>query len=95
MGKIRLIARLVGRDLRRRPGPAVLLVLAITAATATLTLGLVLHGVASRPYQQTRAETKGPDVVAQIRGFSLFGPGSGPPSRGRSAMLRSRPRSAR
>jgi putative ABC transport system permease protein len=44
MGKIRLIGRLVGRDLRRRPGPALLLVLAITAATATLTSGLVLHG---------------------------------------------------
>jgi ABC-type antimicrobial peptide transport system permease subunit len=84
MGKIRLIARLVGRDLRRRPGPALLLVLAITAATATLTLGLVLHGVTNQPYQQTRAETKGPDVVAQIRGFSLSGPGpgGGPPQLG-------------
>ena len=57
MGKIRLVGRLVGRDLRRRPGPALLLVLAITAATATLTLGLVLHGVTSQPYQQTRAAT--------------------------------------
>jgi uncharacterized membrane protein YdfJ with MMPL/SSD domain len=84
MGKLSLIGRLVGRDLRRRPGPAVLLVLAITAATATLTLGLVLHGVTNQPYQQTRAETKGPDVVAQIRGFSLSGPGpgSGPPQVG-------------
>ena len=72
MGKIRLIARLVGRDLRYRPGPAVLLVLAIAAATATLTLGLALHGVTSQPYLQTRAATKGPDVVAQ-----LGGPGRG------------------
>jgi putative ABC transport system permease protein len=70
MGKIVLIGRLVGRDLRRRPGPAVLLVLAITAATATLTLGLVLHGVTSRPYLQTRAATKGPDVVYLISGES-------------------------
>jgi predicted lysophospholipase L1 biosynthesis ABC-type transport system permease subunit len=66
MGKIRLIGCLVGRDLLRRPGPAVLLVLAITAATATLTLGLVLHGVTSQPYLRTRAATNGPDVVAQI-----------------------------
>ena len=58
MGRIRLIGRLVGRDLRRRPGPAVLLVLAITAATATLALGLVLHGVASHPYQQTKARSE-------------------------------------
>jgi putative ABC transport system permease protein len=69
MSKIRLIGRLVGRDLRRQPGPAALLVLAITAATATLTLGLVLHGVTNQPYLQTRAATNGPDVVAHIDGF--------------------------
>ena len=76
MGKIRLVGRLVGRDLRRRPGPALLLVLAITAATATLTLGLVLHGVTNQPYLQTRDATKGPDVVAQIggRGRGASGP---------------------
>jgi putative ABC transport system permease protein len=70
MSTIRLLGRLVGRDLRRRPGPAVLLVLAITAATATLALGLVLHGVTDQPYLQTRTVTKGPDVVAQIAGFT-------------------------
>jgi putative ABC transport system permease protein len=82
MGKIRLVGRLVRRDLRRRPGPAVLLVLAITAATATLTLGLVLRGVTNQPYLQTRAATSGPDVAAQIYGFSIPPPGSGngPPS---------------
>jgi putative ABC transport system permease protein len=84
MSGIRLIGRLVGRDLRYRPGPAVLLVLAITAATATLTLGLVLHGVTNQPYLQTKAATSGPDVVAQIPGFTLSppGPDSGPPERG-------------
>jgi putative ABC transport system permease protein len=89
VGKIRLVGRLVGRDLRRRPGPAVLLVLAITAATATLTLGLVLHGVTNQPYQQTRAETSGPDVAAQIRGFSLppLGPGGGQPQRGQLGQV--------
>src|ERR1700735_1946952 len=71
MGKIRLIARLVERDLRRRPGPALLVVLALTAATATLTLGRVLHGVTSQPFQQTKAATKGPDVVAQLGGPML------------------------
>jgi putative ABC transport system permease protein len=73
MGTIQLIGRLIVRDVRRGPGPALLLVLAITAATATLTLGLVLHGVASRPYQQTRADTTGPDVVADVGG-SVFLP---------------------
>jgi len=38
MGRLRLVGRLVARDLRRRPGQAVLMLLAVTAATATLTL---------------------------------------------------------
>jgi ABC-type antimicrobial peptide transport system permease subunit len=66
MGRILLVRRLVARDLRHRPAQAVLLLLAITAATATLTLGLVLHGVTSQPYEQTRAATNGPDVVAYL-----------------------------
>ena len=44
-----LVGRLAGRDLRYRPGQAALLLLVITAATATLTLGLALHGVTSQP----------------------------------------------
>jgi putative ABC transport system permease protein len=68
MGRILLVGRLVARDLRRRRGQAALLLLAITAATTTLTLGLALHGVTSQPYQQTRAATLGPDVVAQFGG---------------------------
>jgi len=51
-------------------------VLAITAATATLTLGLVLHGVTNEPYQQTRAATNGPDVVAQLGGQGRGASGS-------------------
>jgi putative ABC transport system permease protein len=66
MGRLVLIGRLAGRDLRHRWAQAVLLLLAITAATATLTLGLALHGVTSHPYRQTRADTRGPDVVAQL-----------------------------
>jgi putative ABC transport system permease protein len=66
MGKVLLVSRLAARDLRHRPAQAVLLLLAITAATTVLTLGLALHGVTSQPYQQTRAATNGPDVVAQL-----------------------------
>lgn len=66
MGKLLLICRLAARDLRHRRVEAVLLLLAITAATTTLTLGLALNGVISQPYQQTRAATKGPDVVASF-----------------------------
>jgi putative ABC transport system permease protein len=42
----------------------VLLLLAIGAATTTLTLGLALNGVTSQHYAATRAATRGPDVVA-------------------------------
>jgi len=66
MGKVLLICRLAARDLRRRPAQACLLLLVIMAATATLTLGLALRGVASQPYERTRAATNGPDVVATI-----------------------------
>jgi hypothetical protein len=66
MGRVLLVCRLAARDLRRRPAEAALLLLAITAATTTLTLGLGLRGVTSKPYQSTRAATAGPDVVASV-----------------------------
>ena len=68
MGKLMLICRLAARDLRRRPAQAGLLLLVIMAATATLTLGLALHGATSQPYERTRAATNGPDVLAQLGG---------------------------
>jgi len=64
MGRILLVSRLAVRDLRRRRVEAALLLLAIMAATTTLTLGLVLRDAASDPYQRTRAATNGPDLVA-------------------------------
>ncbi|MCW2977084.1 MAG: transporter permease [Actinomycetia bacterium] len=78
MGRLLLVYRLAARDLRRRPAEAALLLLAITAATTTLTLGLVLHGATSKPYQSTRNATAGPDVVARA---------DPPPVGGRSADL--------
>jgi ABC-type lipoprotein release transport system permease subunit len=64
MGRLLLISRLAARDLRSRPVEAALLLLAIIGATTTLTLGLALHGVTDKPYEQTREATAGPDVVA-------------------------------
>jgi putative ABC transport system permease protein len=66
MGRILLVVRLAVRDLRRRPVEAALLLLAIMAATTTLTLGLVLRDAASDPYLSTREATNGPDVVAGV-----------------------------
>lgn len=63
MGRIVVICRLVLGDLRRHPGQAAIFLLAVTAATATLALGLALNGATSALYRQTRAATAGPDVV--------------------------------
>jgi ABC-type lipoprotein release transport system permease subunit len=64
MGRVLLVCRLVGRDLRRRKAEALLLLLVITAATTTLTMGLVWHGATTgQSYERTRAVTAGPDVV--------------------------------
>jgi ABC-type lipoprotein release transport system permease subunit len=73
MGRLLLVSRLAARDLRRRPGEAALLLLAIMAATTTLTLGLVLHGVTDKPYENTREATAGPDVVASVSGDAFLG----------------------
>jgi len=80
MSKLLLICRLGARDIRRRPAQAVLLLLAITAASATLTMGLALHGVTNHPYQQTRAITDGADVVAQLGGGPALTTRGGPHS---------------
>jgi ABC-type lipoprotein release transport system permease subunit len=66
MGRMLLVFRLAARDLRRRPAEAALLLVAIMAATTTLTIGLVLRAAASDPYQNTREATAGPDVVASV-----------------------------
>ncbi|GII05519.1 FtsX-like permease family protein [Planobispora takensis] len=66
MGRILLVGRLAVRDLRRRRLETALLLLAIMAATTTLTLGLVLSEAAGDPYRSTREATNGPDVVAGV-----------------------------
>ncbi len=74
MGRALLVFRLAGRDLLRRRGEAAMLVIVIVGATAALTLGLVLHGVTAHPYQTTREQTSGPDVIATD--FGSGGPGA-------------------
>jgi putative ABC transport system permease protein len=65
MGTALLVCRLAARDVRRHAAQAILLVVAIAAAAATLTMGIALNGVTSRsPYLTTRDATRGPDVVA-------------------------------
>lgn len=61
-----LVARLALRDIRHRAGRAFLLLVAIAAGVATLTLALALRGTTDNPYARTRAATGGPDVVAKV-----------------------------
>ena len=94
MGRFLIIGRLAVRDIRYRPTQAILLLLAITAATAVLSLGLVMRGVTNQPYQQTRAATRGPDLVANLGFFgggSVGGPcsGAGCPGPAHDAQLAS------
>lgn len=64
-GSALLLFRLARQDIRHHFAQALLLVVAIAVATATLTMAFALNGVNTNPYQQTRAATNGPDVVAQ------------------------------
>ena len=64
-GRALLLFRLARQDIRHHLAQAALLVVAIAAATAVLSLAFALNGVNTNPYQQTMAATKGPDVVAQ------------------------------
>ncbi len=76
LGRTLLALRLVAASLRRRPVEAIVTVVAIAAATTTLTLGLALHGVTNHPYETTRARTSGPDVVAMPTSHPTSSPGS-------------------
>ncbi|GGL91904.1 hypothetical protein GCM10010129_39600 [Streptomyces fumigatiscleroticus] len=64
MGHLLLMWRLVVRDMRRRPGEAVMFLLAVTTATASLTLGLATTDAVATAYLNTREATAGPDIVA-------------------------------
>jgi putative ABC transport system permease protein len=87
VGKLLLIGRLTGRNLMHRPTQAVLLLLAISAATSVLSLALALHGVTQHPYQQTRADTRGPDVVAALFGGVLPAGPHGPRPKGSPSAM--------
>ncbi|MDW6062223.1 hypothetical protein SAZ11_34650 [Streptomyces sp. FXJ1.4098] len=64
MGHLLLIWRLVLRDMRRRPAEAVMFLLAVTIAGASLTLGLATNDAVVSGYEKTRAATAGPDIIA-------------------------------
>jgi putative ABC transport system permease protein len=55
----RISGRLAARNLRRRPGPALLLLLTLTIATGTLGLGLSVYGSADTAWDRAWAATDG------------------------------------
>ncbi|MFI1735300.1 FtsX-like permease family protein [Streptomyces acidicola] len=64
MGRLLLVWRLIARDMRRRPGEAVMFLVAVTAATASLTLGMATDNAVASGYMKTREATAGPDITA-------------------------------
>ncbi|TDQ47208.1 ABC transporter permease [Actinorugispora endophytica] len=64
MGHLLLVWRLVLRDTRRRPGDAVVFLLAVTVATACLSLGLAADNAVAAGYARTHEATAGPDLTA-------------------------------
>ena len=79
MGHAFLVWRLAARDVRHHLAQALLLMVAIAAASAALTMALALNGVTNQPYLQTRAVTKGPDVVVYLTAPSEAAPGAPTP----------------
>jgi putative ABC transport system permease protein len=63
MGKLLLVGRLIGTDLRRWPLPAVLFVLVVGVATTALAVGMTLGDTTRADYAATRAATNGPDLM--------------------------------
>jgi len=79
-----VVVRLMLADVRRHKAHTAMLLVAVTAASATLALGLSIRDVSDGLYRQTRVATAGPDVVA-------FAPDSGPATTSALAALAADP----
>lgn len=87
MSSAALSARLAARNLRRRPGQAVLLLLTLTIATGTLGLGLSVYGSADAAWDRAWRQTNGFHVS-----FDVYHP---PDEAGNDAFVRRMERRAR
>jgi len=83
MRSLRLAARLAWRNLRRRQGQAVLLLLALTVATGVLGVAMSVHGSADAPWDRAWLATRGFHV-----GFTVYHPPDEPGDRALVARLR-------
>ncbi|WP_147945321.1 FtsX-like permease family protein [Microbispora sp. CSR-4] len=64
MGHLLLTWRLILHDVRRHPIEALVFLVAVTLAIASLTLGLTARTALATAYLKTRAATAGPDITA-------------------------------
>lgn len=80
MSSVPLSGRLAARNLRRRPGQALLLLLTLTIATGTLALGLSVYGSADAPWDRAWKATNGFHVS-----FNVYHP---PDEGGNDAFVR-------
>jgi putative ABC transport system permease protein len=80
-----LAVRLAGRNLRRRPGQALLLLLTLTIATGVLGVAMSLYGSADEPWNRTWRATNGLHVS-----FTVYHPPDEPGDRALVAALRRR-----
>jgi len=80
-----LAVRLAARNLRRRPGQALLLLLTLTIATGVLGVAMSLYGSADAPWNRVWRATKGFHVS-----FTVYHPSDKPGDRALVAELRHR-----
>jgi putative ABC transport system permease protein len=66
MRSLRLAVRLAGRSLRRRPGQALLLLLALTITTGVLGVATSVHGSADGPWDRVWRATRGFNVSFNV-----------------------------
>jgi putative ABC transport system permease protein len=87
MRSLRLAGRLAARNLRRRPGQALLLLLTLTIATGVLGVAMSLYGSADQPWNRVWRATDGFHVS-----FNVYHPPDEPGDRALVERLRRRAR---
>jgi putative ABC transport system permease protein len=85
MRSLRLAGRLAARNLRRRPGQALLLLLTLTIATGVLGVAMSLYGSADQPWNRVWRATNGFHVS-----FNVYHPPDEPGDRALVERLRRR-----
>ncbi|GAA4445473.1 FtsX-like permease family protein [Phytohabitans houttuyneae] len=82
-----VIGRLAWRNLRHRPGQAVLLLLALCLATTTLSLALAVDGAGDRSWERVWHDTNGPHVQASMAWGAGRSPGDRALQRARASLV--------